>query len=128
MKLKSLFTAMALTIVITLPMTAMSKTTPIVFAKGSNCSSYSGNVIGKKFTLFLKANQELSIDVSDLPFNPIVYAPQGKLIIPEIVGSYKGDPDKTYHQVKKTPKKGIYTIVLKPEEKAQYADVEFCVY
>lgn len=129
MKLKSLLTTLALSSAMIMPMTAMSATTPIKFAKGSSCSSYSGNVVDKKFTLFLNANQELSIDdVDDLPFTVKVQLPQGKIIEPELVGAYKGNADDTYYVIKKTPRKGTYTVRLIPDSNAQYADVKFCVY
>lgn len=39
--------------------------TPIKFAKGSSCGSFSGNASGRTFTLQLNANQELIISSYD---------------------------------------------------------------
>lgn len=98
-----------------------AKTTPIVFAKGSTCGMYDGNVAGEIFTLQLNKGQILYIDVdSSKPITPKVSSPQGKSIpidyeYPDGVLAYR------------TTTKGKYSVRFDvADNNYPFAEVEFC--
>lgn len=100
---------------------AKTKTTPIVFAKGSTCGMYDGNVAGEIFTLQLNKGQILYIDVdSSKPITPKVSSPQGKSIpidyeYPDGVLAYR------------TTTKGKYSVRFDvADNNYPFAEVEFC--
>lgn len=55
-------------------------TPPIQFPKGSYCSRFSGNIVGQKFTTYLKANQTLMVTPDLSLFDIVVRNPKGKLL------------------------------------------------
>lgn len=94
--------------------------TPIKFAKGSSCGSFSGNASGRTFTLQLNANQELIISSYDFyadTQNTIVKNPQGKTL--QGTGLRGGISYVTNA-------KGRYTIKVIPT--SNHIDLEFCAY
>lgn len=98
-----------------------AKTTPIVFAKGSTCGMFDGNVAGETFTLQLNKGQVLYIDVdSSKPIMPKVRDPKGKPVsldyeYPNGVLAYR------------TTTKGKYSIRFDTaDEHYPFAKVEFC--
>lgn len=90
-------------------MTAMSKTTPIIFAKGSSCSAYEGNVIDKKFTLNLNAGQTLLINpdmgIVESIDRMIVQNPKGQILQSLGFSEWKNKV-KGQHNIKIIPKSG----------------------
>lgn len=56
-------------------------TPPIQFPKGSYCSRFSGNIVGQKFTTYLKANQTLMVTPDLSLFDIVVRNPKGKYCI-----------------------------------------------
>ena len=94
--------------------------TPIKFAKGSSCGSFSGNASGRTFTLQLNANQVLIISSYDFyadTRDTIVKNPQGKTL------QGTGLPDGILYD---TNTKGKYTIKVIPT--SNHIDLEFCAY
>ena len=87
--------------------------TTIQFPQGSYCSSFSGNVVGRKFDIFLGTNQTLTI-TPDADFDIVVKDPKGKTL-------HSNDYDEWT-----TKNKGKHTIILRGNNK--FADVEFCAY
>ena len=119
MKLKALFGVIALTACATLPVTAMSApTTPINFAKGSSCGSFDGNIVGRKFTLDLDANQNFTIDVdASKPVYPIVRDAKGR----------KLDNLNDFGFSYKTKTKGKNSVVFEVEDESYpFAELKFC--
>ncbi|MFB6349157.1 hypothetical protein ACFBZI_06960 [Moraxella sp. ZJ142] len=110
-------------------MTASAKATPIKFAKGSYCGSWSGEFYGdtKTFSLGLGAGQDVSISVADGSVLSKFSGPTGEL------RSYGGDYSSSYF---KTKKAGMHyvTVVYIPHKYADYqgpkssASVEVCAY
>lgn len=98
---------------------AKTTTTPIVFAKGSSCGYFDGNVVGRKFTLFLQANQALTIDVdASKPIYPTVKNPKNQ-ILRDIGHEYEYE----------TQLKGTHSISFDVEDESYpYAEVKFCAY
>ncbi|MBS9780417.1 MAG: hypothetical protein KGV51_07305 [Moraxellaceae bacterium] len=102
---------------------ATAKTTPIKFAKGSYCGSYSGNFThGKKFSLVLKANQELVTRNTEYGFYDVhVKAPNGRTLRGKV------DIDhETMYTIHTTTRSGRHTIYVKSTE--PYNSIEFCAY
>lgn len=94
--------------------------TPVVFAKGSNCGLFDGNVLGRNFTLNLNANQDLVIQVYAFkPVYPSVKDPKGKLL------DNTGSEDFVY----RTTTKGKHSVTFAAEDESYpYAEVKFCAY
>ncbi len=100
---------------------ATAKTTPIKFAKGSYCGSYSGNFThGKRFSLFLKANQEFVSKNTGYSEQYDVYmrAPNGRYLRGEKISS-----DEIMY---KTTRSGRHIIYVQSAE--PYSSIEFCAY
>ncbi len=100
---------------------ATAKTTPIKFAKGSYCGSYSGNFMnGKKFSLRLKANQEFISRNTGYGYQYDVYvkAPNGR----KLRGKKTSDDEIMYT----TTRSGKHTIYVKSTER--FNSIEFCAY
>ena len=99
---------------------AKQTVTSIVFAKGSNCGSFDGNIVGRKFTLHLGANQNLTIDVdASKPVYPRVRDSKGKP--PDEIG------DNGF--IYKTKAKRKYSVVFEVEDESYpFAEVKFCAY
>lgn len=99
---------------------AKQTTTPIVFAKGSDCSLFDGDVLGRNFTLNLNANQDLVIQVYAFkPVYPSVKDPKGKLL------DNMGSEDFVY----RTKAKGKYSVTFAAEDESYpYVEVKFCAY
>lgn len=55
---------------------SFAKTVPVKFAKGS----YSGNFVGRTFTLTLNAGQTLTVDTAENVDNVIVRDPRGRAL------------------------------------------------
>lgn len=99
---------------------SIAKTTPIQFAKGSSCGSFSGNAKGRIFTLYLNANQELLINSDDFysdTQDTIVKNPRGQIL--QGWGLRSGISYST-------DIKGKYTIKVIPT--TNHIDLEFCAY
>lgn len=99
---------------------SFAKTTPIKFAKGSSCGSFSGNAKGRTFTLYLNANQELLISSDDFysdTKDTIVKNPHGQTL--EGSGLRSGISYST-------DTKGKYTIKVIPT--TNHINLEFCAY
>ncbi|OOR87209.1 hypothetical protein B0181_10845 [Moraxella caviae] len=96
---------------------SFAKVTPIKFAKGSYCGSFSGNYAGRTFTLGLGAGQTL--EIRNRYANPIVRDPKGR---------------KVYHEagsewVYFIKTKGTYKITLHPfGNEGTYDNITFCAY
>ncbi|MFC0819657.1 hypothetical protein [Moraxella marmotae] len=109
-------------------MTASAKATPIKFAKGSYCGSWSGEFYGdtKTFSLGLGAGQDVSISVADGSVLSKFSGPTGEL---------RGYEDN-YVNYFKTKKAGMHyvTVVYIPPKYSEYqgsesfASVEVCAY
>lgn len=94
--------------------------TPIVFAKGSSCGVFEGNVAGRVFTLQLNAKQDLTINVNAFkPIYPVVKSPNGMAL--KDVGA------ESYEYV--TKQKGKHEIIFGIEDESYpFAEVKFCAY
>lgn len=103
-----------------LGMASFAETTPIQFAKGSYCGNFEGNVVGRKFTLQLKARQLLSIEMdASKPIYPIVKDPRGKTL------AATDDPESYIYN---TTRKGKYTVSFEVEDESYpFAEIKFCV-
>ncbi len=100
---------------------ATAKTTPIKFAKGSYCGSYTGNFMhGKRFSLVLKANQEFVSKNTGYGYQYDVYvkSPNGRTLRGEKIS----DDEIMYT----TTRSGKHTIYVKSTE--PYNSIEFCAY
>ncbi len=99
--------------------TAVHANTPIRFTPGSYCGSFDGNVVGRKFTLQLKANQLLSIEmIASKPIYPIVKDPIGRTLA-------AADDSESY--IYNATRKGKYTVSFELEDESYpYAEIKFC--
>ncbi|MDO4450355.1 MAG: hypothetical protein Q4B79_05280 [Moraxella sp.] len=99
---------------------SFAKTTPIVFAKGSYCGSFEGDVVGRRFTLGLMKHQTLFVNPTDRSqYEVIVKNPKGQTL-KNNGGSMSGWD---------IPQNGKYTIIITPFNKGDsYANIEFCAY
>lgn len=101
---------------------ARPKATPITFAKGSYCASYTGEIgHSKTFSLFLLKNQYLNVNHNTEEVSVKVKDSAGKL--------YKDDyPEDDTYVVSPIPKKGNYYITITPKAKYRnsWQEVEFC--
>lgn len=96
---------------------SFANTTAIIFPKGSYCSSFSGNVAKRTFSIFLGANQTLTV-TSDIGFYDIIVKdPKGKIL------RYDGQDYGEWT----TKMKGKHTIHLVHGD-SNFANVEFCAY
>lgn len=99
-----------------------AKTTPIVFAKGSYCASYTGEIGNSKtFSLFLLKNQYLNVHYN---------ANQVKVRVTDKAGKiYKNNyQENDMYIFSPIPKKGNYyvTITPKPNYRHSWQEVKFC--
>lgn len=94
--------------------------TPIVFAKGSSCGAFEGNVVGRVFTLQLNAKQDLTINVNAFkPIYPVVKSPNGMALKDVGVENYE-------YIIKR---KGKHEITFEVEDESYpFAEVKFCAY
>ena len=99
---------------------AFAKTTPIKFAKGSSCGSFSGNAKGRTFTLQLNANQELIISSHDF------YADTREVIVKNPAGRTMQGIGLRDGISYTTNTKGKYSITVIPT--SNHIDLEFCAY
>lgn len=119
MKMLKIMAACAL---LTIGGQAAAKTTAIKFAKGSLCGSFSGDIKGREFTIYLKNNQAIIIDAqSENAAGLIVKDPKNRRVQIDRYSKYKWGF--------LTTAKGQHTITLRPIDKNDtYADIEFCAY
>lgn len=104
-----------------------ANTTPIKFAKGSFCGSFSGNAKGRTFTLNLNANQELFISSNDFfaDVNTItVKNPYGQELEEDASRNvaYYDTKGASYN----TDVKGKYAIKVNPTR--NHINLKFCAY
>ncbi|MDO4441764.1 MAG: hypothetical protein Q4B81_06250 [Moraxella sp.] len=104
-----------------------SNVTPIVFAKGSHCGSFSGDIDNRQFTLYLNQSQTLEILLNDVrDIFPTVKNPKHKIVNPEY-GPYSEYVGYAYF----IKTKGKHTITFKTDREYKvnpYAKIEFCAY
>lgn len=101
---------------------AATKATPIVFAKGSYCGSYTGEISNSKtFSLFLLKNQYLNVHYN---------ANEVKIRVTDKAGKvYKNDHQENgTYMLSPIPKKGNYyiTVTPKPKYRHSWQKIEFC--
>ncbi|WP_019520686.1 hypothetical protein [Faucicola boevrei] len=104
-----------------------SEVTPIVFAKGSHCGSFSGDIGNRQFTLYLNQSQVLEILMDDVrDIFPIVKNSKNKIVLDE---DHPHSEYVGYAYFIET--KGKHTITFKTDREYKanpYTKVEFCAY
>ncbi|MDO4895523.1 hypothetical protein [Moraxella sp.] len=98
---------------------SFANTTPIKFAKGSFCGSFSGNAKGRTFTLNLNANQQLFISSNNIYADTLdvtVKNPHG-----QVMPAFGLRNALSYD----TDVKGKYTVKINPAR--NHINLEFCV-
>lgn len=119
-KYGKLFLFLAILCVLTIA--SHAKATPIVFAKGSYCASYAGEIDNSKtFSLFLLKNQYLNVHYNGKEVRVKVTDKTGKL--------YKDKYDEyDMYVFSPIPKKGNYyvTITPKPNYHHSWQEIKFC--
>ncbi|TWV82370.1 hypothetical protein [Moraxella sp. VT-16-12] len=96
---------------------AKTKTTPIVFAKGSSCGAFSGEPSGRVFTLFLLPKQTLEISYDGVVSDIIVKDPKGRTL------TNYGAEVYAYE----TTSKGKYSVKV-ISNKDEFVNLNFCAY
>ena len=117
--MKSIIMALSTAILILIITTTAHANTPIHFAPGSYCGSFDGNVAGRKFTLQLKSDQLLSIEmIASKPIYPIVKDPKGRTLAAT-------DDSESY--IYNATRKGKYTVSFELEDESYpFAEIKFC--
>ena len=120
MNIKSLIAITGIALGISFSLTATAKNVPIIFAKGSECGSFSGNVQGQTFILGLGKNQLFTVSPDDRSaYRVIVRDPSGHILRLN-AGSMGG---WTINQT------GKHRINIIPFNKNNsYANIDFCAY
>lgn len=94
------------------------KTTNLVFAKGSYCTSFSGHYANRKFSLYLMPNQTLTVSSQNDTIKVTVKDPKGRIL---------KSNEEVYEWETRT--KGKHTITVKPYSINEGNDsIEFCAY